>query len=512
MPDFTPGDRLGPYVILGFVGQGGMAEVYRALQPLMKREVALKVIPSRFRAHFTAALFAKEVEVSGRLSHSGIARAYDAGEADGCPYLVCEYIDGQTLHETVVRDGPLTTLKAVDYTLQAARALLHAHNHGVVHRDIKPANLLLDRCDVVRLIDFGLAWDIEGLLPFNRHKLNRIRGETRILDRYGEPNLDIAASVFVNINERSFRRISRDPNLSRVSSWLVGTPMYMSPEQTVSARVDRRSDIYSLGCTLYYLLTGLPIFSPDPGRRSGLVQTGTSEEQTLRPVDGPASPSIADVLFAHRRGLLPALRERAPAVPPVLETVFRRMVARLPVDRYPSASKLIADLEAVHASLRQARAVFLSYRRDDSLDATFRLYETLSERLGAGAVLMDMDGIPPGVDFRRFLDEAVSGCQVLLAVIGDHWAGAQDERGDRRLDQPMDFVRLEIRTALELNKPVIPVLVGRAAIPTAEVLPADIRALAFRHAVELRPGPSYRQQLNGLVGVLEQILSGQERR
>jgi serine/threonine protein kinase len=462
-----------------------MAEVYRALQPLMKREVALKVVPSTIRARIMTALFAREVEVSARLSHSGIARAYDAGEADGRRYLVCEYVDGQTLHEIVARDGLLTPLRAVDYTLQAARALLHAHDHGVVHRDDKPANLLLDQFDAVRLIDFGLAWDIKGLLSFDPRKLESKRYTKQALARYGEPTLELNASIYLDISDLCF---PHDPDLSRFSM-LVGTPMYMSPEQTISARVDRRSDIYSLGCTLYYLLTGLPIFSSEPSR-------------------GSEPPSLADVLLSHRRGLLPAPREKAPGVPPVLEAVFRRMVARLPDDRYPSASELIADLEAVNGFLRRARAVFISYRRDDSLDATFRLYEALCERLGTGAVLMDIDGIPPGTDFQRYLDEAVGGCRVLLAVIGDHWARARDERGDRRLDQPLDFVRLEIRTALELNKSVVPVLVGRAAMPPAEVLPEDIQALAFRQAAELRAGPSYRQQLNALVGVLEQILSG----
>jgi hypothetical protein len=119
---------------------------------------------------------------------------------------------------------------------------------------------------------------------------------------------------------------------------------------------------------------------------------------------------------------------------------------------------------------------------------------------------MDWDGIPAGADFALFLTEALGGCQVLLAVIGDHWIGCRDERGERRLDQAADFVRLEIRTALELNKPVVPVLVGRAAMPPADALPLDIRALAFRQAAELRAGPNYWGQLNRLVAVLGRIL------
>jgi hypothetical protein len=182
------------------------------------------------------------------------------------------------------------------------------------------------------------------------------------------------------------------------------------------------------------------------------------------------------------------------------------MTALLPDDRYQSAADLIADLEAIVVSLRQVRSVFLSYRRDDSLDATHRLYETLSDRLGAGVVLMDLDGIPPGADFQHFINAAVSGCQIFLVIIGNHWANALDEQGSRRLDQPNDFVRLEIRIALQLNKRVIPVLVGRAAMPTEDMLPVDIRALAFRQAVELRPGPAYQDQMAKLVALLEQSL------
>jgi hypothetical protein len=163
-------------------------------------------------------------------------------------------------------------------------------------------------------------------------------------------------------------------------------------------------------------------------------------------------------------------------------------------------------LEAASALLRQVRSIFLCYRREDSLDATHRLYDALTESFDAAAVLMDLDTIPPGADFSRFLTETLGGCQVVLAIIGDHWIGARDALGGRRLDDPTDFVRLEIRTALELNKPVIPVLVGRAAMPPEHALPVDIQPLAFRQAAELRSGPSYKEQLNRLIYVLKGIV------
>lgn len=487
MPDFHAGDRVGPYVILGLAGCGGMAEVYKAEQPQLKRHVALKVIPTRLRDESLAGLFARELEISGRLSHPGIARAYDAGESDGRPYLVCEFIDGQTLSELVAKGGALSSVAAVDYTLQAARALQYIHAHGIVHRDVKPGNLMLDRAETVRFVDMGLALEAgpDDLLAFDNARLDCDWDGQEIVVRSGAPDLDQCASAFCELRSLS---PPTDEHLSALTL-LVGTAMYMSPEQTLSPRVDRRADIYSLGCTLYYLLAG-----------KSIVTHGTDA----------AGPTLQEILLAHRRGRLPSLKDSVPDVPPALEAIFRRMVARLPQDRYQSAAELIPDLEAVVNSLRQARAVFLSYRRDDAMDATFRLFENLSDRLGANAVFMDIDGIPLGADFKRYLDDAVGGCRVFLAVIGDHWASATDGRGKRRLDMQGDFVRLEIRAALDLGKPVIPILVGRAKMPEEDALPADIRGLAYRQAAELRAGPSYREQMNRLVSVLQQILEGRK--
>jgi eukaryotic-like serine/threonine-protein kinase len=298
----------------------------------MNREVALKVTPTRFRNRTMTALFAREVEVSARLSHTGIARAYDAGDTDGRQYLVCEYIDGHTLHEVVARDGPLHHRQAVDYTLQAAQALRHAHDRGVVHRDVKPANLMLDRSAAVRLIDFGLAWDIDHLLPFDPSRLDIERLEEQFTVRDGEPDLDSWASICLPICRVS--KSDNDPNLTQ-DGLLVGTPMYMSPEQTLGPRVDRRSDIDSLGCTLHYVLTGRPVYP---------------------------EATIGAVLLAHRRGDLPSLREGDAGIAPAVETLFQRMAARLPDDRYQSAADLITDFEGVNAILRQVRSVFLCYR------------------------------------------------------------------------------------------------------------------------------------------------------
>src|SRR5262249_40520747 len=139
--------------------------------------------------------------------------------------------------------------------------------------------------------------------------------------RHGEPDLDAWASIFL-LHDSG---IPKDPELSR-DSLLVGTPMYMSPEQTLGPQVDRRSDIYSLGCTLHYVLAGRPVYPRD---------------------------TIGKVLLAHRRGHLPSLRKANPAVPAAVDELFQRMAARLPDERYQSAAGLITDLERVIATLRQ---------------------------------------------------------------------------------------------------------------------------------------------------------------
>ena len=131
------------------------------------------------------------------------------------------------------------------------------------------------------------------------------------------------------------------------------------------------------------------------------------------------------------------------------------------------------------------RAVFISYRRDDSEGQSGRLYDDLVHRFGDGAVFMDVVGIEAGRDFRKVIDKNVASCDVLLAVIGPSWLDAKDETGLRRLDNPMDFVRLETAAALKRDIPVVPVLVRGARMPRPEQLPDDLKELAYRNGLEL---------------------------
>jgi len=159
-----------------------------------------------------------------------------------------------------------------------------------------------------------------------------------------------------------------------------------------------------------------------------------------------------------------------------------------------------------------APSIFISYRREDSIDATGRLADRLIAHFGRERVFVDVDSIPVGVDFRQFLATAVGRCRVLLAVIGDRWLTCSHEggprKGQRRLDDPADFVRIEIEAALQRDISVIPVLVGSAHVPTPQALPPSLQELSYRNAADVRPGRDFNGHVDHLIRGLEQLLGG----
>ncbi|MDA1053138.1 MAG: Hsp70 family protein [Planctomycetota bacterium] len=270
---------LGKYVIQDKIGEGGMGEVFVAEHRRMKRPVVVKVLPeSATKSADSILCFEREVEAAAQLSHPNIVTAFDADEEHGVHFLVMEYVDGEPLGELTARQGPLAIDLALSCALQAALGLEYAHATGIIHRDIKPNNLLIDKTGAVKILDMGLA-------------------------RFDDDRGQVANS---------------DDGPTKQNQ-IIGTVEYMSPEQgDNSASVDRRSDIYSLGCTLYRLLAGRP-----PYQGETLVQT----------------------LVAHRIEPIPSIREARPDAPEWLEGVLRRMLAKKPDDRYQSMTELIRDLE-----------------------------------------------------------------------------------------------------------------------------------------------------------------------
>ncbi|NLY00187.1 MAG: protein kinase [Rhodopirellula sp.] len=290
----TRGLVVGNYVVLDKLGKGGMGAVYKAQHKRMKRVVALKMLPSSAtRSPEAVRRFQREVEAAAKLSHPNIVTAHDADEAKGVHFLVMEYVEGQDLHALVTATGTLPVARAVDYVIQAAKGLEYAHSQGVIHRDIKPRNLLLDKKGTVKVLDMGLA---------------------RIQETAGEADA------------------TADDGLTQ-SGQVMGTFDYMPPEQALDTKTaDVRADIYSLGCTLHYLLIGRSPFGGD---------------------------TVGKKMLAHREHPIPSLRELRSDVPKSLDDVFQKMLAKRPEDRQPSMSAVISELQGckLHEGLGLASAV-----------------------------------------------------------------------------------------------------------------------------------------------------------
>lgn len=282
---------VGEYLLVDRLGAGGMGEVLRAVHRRMDRTVAVKILPEHMLGTPNAlARFEREARAAARLVHPNVVTAYDAGEQDGVHYLVTEFVDGPDLGTYVAAHGALSVPEAVDVVRQAAEGLAYAHGEGVIHRDVKPSNLLVDGRGRVRILDMGIA-RLEHVDP----------------SRAGDDSSDLTGTGTV-----------------------MGTLDYMSPEQAMQSKdADARSDLYSLGCTLHFLLTG------------------------RRPYGG-ATPMIR--LLAHRESPLPALSELVPDVPDELAAVHQRLLAKAPADRFQTAEELIEALDGMESTRLAPRA------------------------------------------------------------------------------------------------------------------------------------------------------------
>lgn len=272
-----PGDRLGHFELVEYVGGGGMGRVFRAVDTQLGRTVALKILPPEQAAGADAAQrFQNEAQSAARLDHENIARVYFVGEDRNLSFIVFEFVEGVNVRMLVEQKGPLPLAEAISYTIQVTEALAHADARGVVHRDIKPSNVLITPEGRVKLIDMGLA---------------RLR------------NSDPATADLTQ------------------SGVTLGTFDYISPEQARDPRnADIRSDIYSLGCTLFFMLTGQPPF-PE----------GT----------------VLQKLLQHQGDQAPDIRQFREDLSEGLSRVLRKMMAKDPRNRYAESAELATDLLAL---------------------------------------------------------------------------------------------------------------------------------------------------------------------
>jgi serine/threonine-protein kinase len=267
------GRQLDHVVLEQFVGGGGMGAVFRAWDTSLYRTVAVKVLSAPQVGDVDSQRrFQTEARSAARLDHPNIARVHYVGEDGGIRYIVFEYIDGTNVRDLVQANGPLHVAEAVNYTLQVANALTHAWEREVVHRDIKPSNILITNDGLAKLVDMGLA------------RLEQVDG-------------------------------GHDETAAGVT---LGTFDYISPEQARNPRdADMRSDIYSLGCTLFFMLTGRAPFSEAP---------------------------VLQKLLQHQTEAPPDVRELRPEVPEALAAVLGRMLAKRPEDRFANPTELAAAL------------------------------------------------------------------------------------------------------------------------------------------------------------------------
>jgi hypothetical protein len=288
MAALTPGIQIDRYRVEGALGSGSMGDVVRGIDHDLKRPVAIKILSERHRENEELrARFLREGRAVAAISHPNVVQVFTTGQYDRRPYIAMELLRGVDLGTVVKRHGVMTSVQAARATLDAARGLEAAAEAGLIHRDVKPSNLVLLDAGVVKVTDFGLA---------------------KPIDPNSEPALTAMGVV-------------------------VGTPDYIAPEQARGDAIDQRVDIYALGGTLYFLLTGIPPF------RTG----NPSEDKYLK------------VVARHLKEPAPDPRVRSPSVDKELATLARTMMAKKADDR-PTYPALVSQLEAIVDRLQRGGA------------------------------------------------------------------------------------------------------------------------------------------------------------
>jgi len=323
-PGLQPNDRVGPYVVAGLLGAGGMGQVYRARDTKLQRDVALKILPDSFiHDPDRLARFTREAQVLASLNHPNIGAIYGFEDSGAVHALVLELVEGPTLADRIAR-GPLPVDEALAIARQIAEALEAAHEHGIVHRDLKPANIKVRDDGAVKVLDFGLA------------KLTEAGGAGRA-DEANVPNASNALSMSPTI---------MSPAMTGMGV-ILGTAAYMSPEQAKGKPADKRSDIWAFGCVLFEMLTGKRAFDGDDVSDTLAAVLRGEPDWTL--LARRVSPHITDLVEAC---LQKDRKQRLPAISAARFLLDRDPAPRTAPDRsYRTAITIGAAATAIGATL-----------------------------------------------------------------------------------------------------------------------------------------------------------------
>jgi len=314
----SAGQTISHYEVISLIGEGGMGEVYLARDERLGRRVALKLLPARFTTdRERLRRFEREAHAASALNHPNVCTIHEVGETDeGRHYIVIEYVEGVTLREHIAGGG-LSVNEVLDISTQIAAALSAAHNEGIIHRDIKPENVIIRRDGLVKVLDFGLA-------KLTEH----------------QQGVDLEAATRAQVTTRT--------------GLVMGTPRYMSPEQARGLAVDARTDIWSLGCVLYEMVTGRVPFKGETN---------------------------SDVIVSILEREPPPLVKYAPDVPAELHRIITKALRKDREERYQSTKDLALDLRSLEEELEFSAKLDRSSRRDASAPV---IQERSSEKLQPG--------------------------------------------------------------------------------------------------------------------------------
>ena len=340
------------YKLVDHIGTGGMAEVYRAHDTLLDREVAVKILHKQFVSDETfIAKFKREAKAAAKLSHPCIVNVFDVGHSEDINFIVMEYVAGGTLKQEIEKYGRLSYKDAIKIAIDVASALTHAHIRGLVHCDIKPHNILIDSEGKAKVADFGIA------------------------------------------------RVMATATATLTNNDVMGSVHYVSPEQAAGKNVTAQSDIYSLGIVLFEMLTGRVPFE--------------------------AETPVA-VALMHVKDKPPLLREFNPDIPPVLESIVSKTLAKNPVERYRTANELINEL-------KRAEILVKDLIENDPLDGTLFI-NNYANNFDEQTILIDKDkinGLKKKKYSKTFYAAAILGLLVLgffvgiFGVYGNFWSSKE---------------------------------------------------------------------------------------